>query len=262
MSFDLKNLTSTGDMKPPRLLIYGPPGKGKTSLAASFPNPIIIDIEDGTPAGVEIQSMGEIEKWEDVIDRLAALVKQKHNFETLIIDSLDRLEPLIWEAYCEDNEYHSIEEPGFGKGYIEVLDYWNRLVNACNMLRNKKNMTIIFIAHSTVTKFDDPKAGSYSQYNSRLHKKANDLIQDDVDAILFVNQDVSILTEDEGFNKKSKRAAGGHHTFIYCTGKPGHIAKNRFDMPDEILYEKDEGFEALEPYLPIGEDAEPEKEEA
>lgn len=251
MGFDLKNLKKTGEMKPPRLLIYGPPGSGKTSLAASFPNPVILDVEDGVPAGVEIASLGEIEKFEDILDRLAALVKQKHDFKTLITDSLDRMEPLIWDYYCRENNYDSIESPGFGKGYTEVLDIWERYLKACQILRREKGMTIIHVAHSTVAKFEDPKAGSYSRYNSRLHAKANNLVQDDVDAILFVNQDISLVKEDEGFGRESKRAEGGHVTWIYATGKPGWVAKNRYDIPDELIYEKGEGFAALVDYLPI-----------
>lgn len=260
MGFDLKDLKKTGEMKAPRILIYGPPGTGKTSLAASFPNPVILDVEDGIPAGVEIATLGEINSFQDVIDRLAALVKQDHDFKTLITDSLDRMEPLIWQHYCEENNYESIESPGFGKGYTEVLDLWERYLKACQILRRDKGMTIIHVAHSTVAKFDDPKVGPYSRYNSRLHTKANNLVQDDVDAILFVNQDVALTKEDEGFGRESKRAEGGHITWIYAAGKPGYVAKNRYGIPDELVYEEGEGFITLEPYLPIEVEVEAEAE--
>lgn len=184
-------------------------------------------------------------------DTLTALVKQDHDFKTLITDSLDRLEPLIWKYYCEANDYDSIESPGFGKGYTEVLDVWSRFLKACHILRTQKGMTIIHVAHSTISKVDDPKIGTYSRNDIRLHKKANDLMQDDCDAIIFVNKDASLVKEDEGFGKTSKRTEGGHKVFMYCVGKPRHVAKNRYKIPDELLYEEEEGFSALADYLPI-----------
>lgn len=256
MSFDLSKLKKTGEMKPPRIIFYGPPGVGKTSLAASFPNPFILDIEDGVPVGVEISTAGEIEDFERVIEVMTALVKQDHNFQTLITDSLDRLEPLIWRYYCEQQGYDTIESPGFGKGYTEVLDVWARFLKACHLLRDKKGMTIVHVAHSTITKIDDPKLGTYSRHDIRLHKKANDLFQDDVDAIIFVNKDASLVKEDEGFGKTSKRAEGGHVVYMYCVGMPGHVAKNRYKIPAELIYEEGKGYEALEPYLPTTEEAE------
>lgn len=262
MTFDLSTLKTTGDMPPPRLLIYGPPGMGKTSLAAEFPNPIIIDVEQGVPVGVEIPTFGQIEHVDDVFRAIAALIKQDHDRETLIIDSLDRLEPLVWKELCERQGYDSIEDAGYGKGYIEALDTWQRLLNGLHQLRMKRNMNIILIAHSSIGKFDDPKTGSYSRFDSRLHRKANDLMQDDCDAILFINQDVAVVTEDEGFNKQSRRGEGGNVRWIYATGKPSHVAKNRYGMPDELVFKEGEGFAALVPYLPIEVAAEKEKKEA
>lgn len=255
MGFDLGNLKKTGEMKPPRILVYGPPGVGKTSLAASFPNPFILDVEDGVPAGVEIATAGEIESFDQILEVLTALVKQDHDFKTLITDSLDRLEPLVWKYYCDQNNYESIESPGFGKGYTEVLDVWARFLKACHILRTQKGMTIIHVAHSTITKVEDPKLGTYSRNDIRLHKKANELMQDDADAILFINKDATLVKDDEGFGKTTKRAEGGNVTWIYAVGMPGHVAKNRYEIPDELIYEKGKGFEALEPYLPVSKEA-------
>ena len=43
---------------PPRVLIYGQEGVGKTSLAAKFPSPIFLLVEDGIPAGIKVASLG------------------------------------------------------------------------------------------------------------------------------------------------------------------------------------------------------------
>jgi DNA polymerase III delta prime subunit len=59
MALSLSNLKSVRAVSPPRMLIYGPPGEGKTTLASEFPGAVLLQIEDGTPGGIELQSFGK-----------------------------------------------------------------------------------------------------------------------------------------------------------------------------------------------------------
>lgn len=256
MAYDLSAINTTSKEIPPRILIYGPPGLGKTSLAAEFRDPVIIDIEQGLPSDVSIPSMGEIDSYQNVIDRITALINDEHDFKTLIIDSLDRLEPLVWAHVCKENNWQSIEEPGYGKGYIMASDAWGFLIRGLNTLRKKRNMTILLIGHSTIDRFDDPQSAPYSRYDIRLHKRANALFQDEVDAILFVNKDVSVVSEDVGFNKTARRAEGGDFRWIFTEGRPAYTAKNRYGLPPRIKYDKGSGYDQLLPYLPAQGDPE------
>lgn len=250
MAYDLSTLKTTRRDDPPRVLIYGPPGLGKTSLAAQFPNPIIIDVESGAPAGIEIATFGEIDSYDQVLDALKALYTGEHGFRTLIIDTLDRLEPLVWAKACADNNWSSIEAPGFGKGYVAADDLWRKLLSGCNALRTKRGMNIILIAHSSIERFDDPTSAPYSRYDIRLHKRANAIVQDEVDAILFINQDIAITSEDVGFNKKARRAEGGGMRWIYTEGRPAFTAKNRFGLPPKLAFEEGNGYAQIAQWLP------------
>lgn len=250
MAISLSDLQTTRADKPPRLLIYGPPGLGKTSLAAEFPSPIIIDVEDGAPAGVEIPTFGRIDDFSQVMSALQQLYSEPHDFKTLIIDSLDKAEPLVWQSVCQQHNKNSIEDFGYGKGYVEASTAWRSMYDWCNALRRDRGMTILFIAHSNVLTFEDPLSQSYSTYDIRLHKRANAMVQDEVDAIFFINQDMTIQTEESGFNKSRARAEGAGVRWIYTEKRPAFIAKNRYGMPDRVLYNKGEGYAALAPYLP------------
>ena len=50
---------------PPRLLVHGQEGVGKTTLAAKFPAPVFLQFEDGTPAGLELDSLGLLTSFVD-----------------------------------------------------------------------------------------------------------------------------------------------------------------------------------------------------
>ena len=114
-------------------------------------------------------------------------------------------------------------------------------------------MGVIYIAHSTIETVNDPTTASYSQFNIRLHKRAVGMMQDEADAVIFLNQDVALLQNDP----KAKagpgtrlRAAGGGNRWMHCTPRPAYIAKNRYGMPDKLQYEKGKGYEVLAPYFP------------
>lgn len=235
---------------PPRVLIYGPPGMGKTSLAAEFPAPVFLQVEDGTPAGLEIDTFGKLNTFAEVMECLAGLYTDEHAFQTVVIDSLDRLEPLVWAATCERNRWNDIEAPGYGKGYLATDYEWREIIDAGNALRRDRGMNVVFIAHSTVTTVPDPMFVEYSRYDIRLHKRALALFQDEVDAILFLNQDVSITKDDPKDKDSRSRAVGGGNRFIYAAPRPSFVAKNRYDIPDKFQYKRGEGWSALAPYFP------------
>jgi len=250
MAISLQNLHTSSAKWPMILSLYGVGGVGKTTFAASAPNPVFIQTEDGTPEGVSFETFGVLESFDDVMDALIAVCDQQHDFGTLVIDSLDRFERLIWKQVCHENGWSDIETPGFGKGYVAADDLWNKYLAGIREVRNSRKMHIIQIVHESNDRFDSPMLGSVSKYGFNLHKRASALIRAECDAIGFMDYLAQIKETDVGFNRKSRHAEGGGQRVLYMEERPSFIAKNRYKMPPTIPLPAGTGFEVLEKYGP------------
>jgi hypothetical protein len=253
MAIDINSLRKEVSDKPPILLVYSPEGMGKTSLAHSFPDVVFIQTEDGAPRGMTLDTFGIMESVEDVMDALAVLASEDTPYKTVAIDSVSKLEKLVWAQTCARHNVSSIEEvlKGYGKGYLEADKEWGELVEACRYLRDKRGMTVLWLGHAVTTKFDDPETQSYSRYEVDLHKRALAMLARESDAILLIKKDVTVKLEGPQAKKGEGRARGdgGDTRWIYTESRPAFMAKNRFTMPDKLMFIEGKGYEVLAPYL-------------
>jgi hypothetical protein len=231
VAISLKSLTRASERKPPRLLVYGVSGVGKSTFGAGAPSPVFLPIEDGTPLNVDAFPLAK--SFGEVMETLSVLLKEKHDFKTLVIDTLDWLEPLVWAATCEWNGWKKIEDPGYGKGYTAALEAWRDYIGELNKLRDE-GMTIIQLAHAQIKRFDSPETEPYDRYEIKLHKGAAALLMEHSDAILFANYRVSTIKSDVGFNKKVVRGVGAAERLLHTVERPAYIAKNRYGLPETL----------------------------
>lgn len=234
MAISLASLNRLDTPKPPRIVLYGPHGIGKNTFAASAPKPVLINIEDGHPADTPIDAFPKASSFAEVMEAFGALYSEDHDFETLIVDSLDWLEPLVWAEVCSRNKWTSIEDAGYGKGYLAAMDVWREYLEAINSLRDDKGMAVIQTAHAQITRFDSPETEPYDRYGIKLHKRASELVQEHADMVLFANWKASVTKADVGFNKKVARGIGAGTRTLYTEERPAFLAKNRHRLPSEL----------------------------
>jgi len=223
-----------GKIKVPHLiLVYGPPFIGKSTFGATAPSPLFVDLEDGTHnldvARAPEEKTKTIEGVYAVIDWLKA---EKHDYQTLVIDSLDWLEPLIQKKVCTENNWKNIEDPGFGKGAVAAREEWRVFRDKLKELRSTRGLNVILTAHSQVKPFQDPTAPTpYDRHQLKLDAKAGALMTEFVDTMLFANNEVYVKADRD---PKKTRAFGDGVRVMYTERRPAFEAKNRFSLPFQL----------------------------
>ena len=231
MAISLASLRRSDVPKPPIVVCYGVAGIGKTLLGSAAAAPVFLQTEDGF-GGIVSDTFGVLHSYGEVMEAISVLYAEPHEFRTVVLDTLDHLEPMVWRQAATENGWADIETPGWGKGYVAAADTWRNLLDGLTALRNERGMTVIMLAHSEVKKHSNPESDPYDRYRVKLHDKAAALVVERADAVLFANYRVSTTpTSASTKDKKVVRAVGNGDRVLYTEERPGFIAKNRFSMP-------------------------------
>jgi len=236
---DLKSLIKKRPQLPPRILIYTIPGWGKSTLAASMPDPVFIDIEDGL-SGLDIAAFPVPEKYEQVEEYIRMLITEEHDYKTVVIDTLSSLEKLIFAKVCRERNKESIEDFGYAKGYTYAMQHWNKIIDGMDVLR-KKGVAPVLLAHSEVKTINDPIVDAYDKYIIRLHRHPAAMITQWADNIFFGTHKTTVTKQGEGFNQTAKGIGQGERV-VFTEERPAFTAKSRMDLPFEIEVPKIDGW--------------------
>lgn len=234
MAMSLSAVTHGKVKEPYALVLYGVHGVGKSTFGAGAPKPIFLPCENGS-GELDVARFPQPKSWEDIRSALRALLTEKHDYKTLVIDTLDAAEPLCWRVVMEaDTKFQpkSIEEVGggYGKGAAAALNLWRALLADLDSLR-EKGMNIVLIGHSQVKKFKSPDLTiePFDRYEMRLAPSAAALIAAWPKAVLFANYEM-MSTEKDGRVlgvSTGKRLLHTQHNAAWD-------AKNRYRLPEAI----------------------------
>lgn len=231
-------------------MLYGVQGIGKSTFGAMAPKPVFIPTEDGLN-DIECDRFPLAKTVEEMMGALATLYTESHEYQTVVIDSLDWLEQVFWSKVCAEKAVKSIEEIGYGKGYLFALNLWRDFLTGLQALRDEKGMMVILIAHSTIQRFESPESTGYDRYTPRLHKTAASIVQEWVDEVLFATYKVYTKEQEKGFGQKSTKGIGSGERIIRTEERPAFVAKNRLNLPLEIPL----NYQEYAKYLPNGKEA-------
>jgi hypothetical protein len=222
---------------PPRICIYGGHGIGKSTLASMFPKHIFISTEDGL-ASLDITSFPRAETVDDVAQNIRTLIKEEHDFKTLVLDSVDWLvEPLI---VSDVESKHDAKDLAYGKGAMMIAESLRELMGGFDVLRKKRDMNIVILAHAATVKYEDPRSEPYDRFQPKLPTRCNALLQEWVDVLAFAAFRVIVKKSDAGFGNQVSRGITTGERLLHMIENPAYVAKNRYNCPDTLpmVFEK------------------------
>jgi len=242
---DLTKVASTRRDTPPRVVIVGSDKVGKTTLAASAPNPVGILTEDGA-FNVDLNAFPICNTLKEVYACVAVLAKEENEFQTVVVDSLDWLEPLINNHVCAVNGWSDIEQPGYGKGYAAALGEWRVFLHGMDAMR-RKGKTVILICHDQLKRIESPMhAEGYDKLCMKLNQKAAGLIAEWADIIGYLDLRV-VVTDIPGKDGKG-RGVGTGERVLRMGANAAHCGGTRFGLKD-IKLPIGTGWETLQAEL-------------
>ncbi len=254
--FTMDNIvSSSADFRAQKILIYGSSGLGKTTFGTTFEAPFLLRVEDGASA-LDVPTFPKlIETYQELIEAINAL-HSDHQFKTLIVDSLDWLEPIVWTEILrkyptteKGQPVSSIEDYGYGKGYVKTDEVWRYIIQGLDSLRLNKGMNLVIIAHTEQKRVEPPDSDPYDRYQIKLQKRAWAIWQEWVDMLLFATYERTLIKIKDGgggkandTSKDKNRAEGKGNRVIYTEERPAYLAKNRWSLPDSIRIGQDKNW--------------------
>ena len=234
--------------EPFRLLIHGTEGIGKSTFAAQAPDPIFIQTEDGL-AQIDVPKFPLAESFDAVTGNLNDLLNEKHDFQTVGIDSVDWLEKLAVQKVLEKhNDKTTLAEFDYGKGYAMLVPLFETIIDLLNRLRRLRKMNIILIAHTRMEKVEDPSGASYDQYAPRLDKRVNGIVKEWSDIIGFATHAIVKTEATKGDKRtiaKSIKDKDGNDRVLFLESTPAIVAKSRYALPDKMPLDGEAFFTTL-----------------
>lgn len=247
----LSGATKSAPTKAFVMTFLGDAGSGKTSLACEFSDAFLIrttgeavprdvtNVPDSLDAIGWRMTEGDVRIWDEneLFDQLTALVRDEHNYKTLVIDSVTGLEALfvknILDVQPERQRTMNAAGKGFASEWDNVAAKHGRVRKAAEILRDKRGMNVIFLCHADVDRVEPPDSEPYTKHTLQLHKKTAPVYVNQSDVVGFVHQEV--FTVGDGDVKKAK-TSGARVIGVDLT--PANVSKNRLGLTGKIKYEK------------------------
>jgi hypothetical protein len=184
------------------------------------------------------------------MNSIAELANDKHTFKALGIDTIDKIEPLVWQHTCTEKSgnsrtYENIEDFGYGKGYLFADPYWIAFFQALDTLRRERKMTIVVLCHNERRTVEDPLIGPHDRIHPKLHKRANALLYEWADVVGFLEIEKVASDKQGQRDRKTRTALSTGQRVLNLEDRGSFTAKNRYGLLAQIAIPQENPYKPL-----------------
>lgn len=222
--------------EPFNVILAGVAGIGKSTWGAQAPEALFIGGEE--TGELDISRLPQATRYSDFLAQINSLLDQSSSiqYKTLVVDTIDSVEKMLHEKILSEDPKQTgsmiAAHGGYGKAYEKAEHELLELRAKFKKLRDEKGKNLIFIAHTKKVLATDAIMGlSYDTYELNLHQRAQAVFVDWCSAVLFANY---IIHAAAGTNTDKIFAMGDGERVVLTEKRPGHIGKNRFNLPYEM----------------------------
>lgn len=227
-----------GRRRPPRIVLYGPPGIGKSTFGADAPKPVFVTTEDGVD-NLPVAQFPKAESWNELLGRVKQVATEEHEFQTIVLDTLNGAFELACQHVCATlyggqwvaQKGHG-GFMGFYQGYKATSEEIRTLLAPLDACR-ARGMTVILLAHAGLQNVKHPVDGEYNKFAPDVDKNTWARVSGWSDLVLRADFEYSVI-KDKG--KSKGRAIGTQTRKLFSQGSAAEDAKCRcgYELPDEL----------------------------
>lgn len=224
----LDDVTTGIKAAPARLMVWGPPGVGKSTFAASCPGAIFIEAEKRTNH-LDVCRLF-IDKWEKFLEVLRE-VYQSDQYRTVVIDTIDGVESLLFASIALEAGCASHEDigGGFCKFRVPMLAQWKRFIAAVDALTGR-GIQVVLLAHAEIKQFSPPDGVAYDRYVIKMDARGGNYLIENMDLVGYAKFAVAV-TKGKG-EMKAKATSSGKRRLQFKFS-PVYPTKQGIPAPDE-----------------------------
>lgn len=226
----LESIKKGPSTRPPKIMLIGQEGVGKSTAGAQMPNPVFLCGESGLvgPQFADTPSFTPT-SWAESLAFCEELASNPSGYKTLVIDTLDWIEPMLYAHVVQaakKNDIKHIEDFGYGKGYVIAQQEARKMLAVLDKV-NAAGMAVLILSHSQLKTVKNPEGDDYDHFESKVNTKVAGIFKEWCDAVLFAR--FEIYVRKDGMKVK---AQGGTERIVQTTHSAAWDAKNRYNLPE------------------------------
>jgi len=171
------------------ILVYGRAKVGKSTLCSQFPKPLFLATEAGLNH-LEVYKYN-CNNWMKFLEACGEIAKGKHDFKTIVIDTIDNLVMYCAEHVCQENGINHPSDMPMGKG-------WHLVTSELNVKLQKLSILpygLVLVSHS-VKEDIETKTRKYNRWTINVGGKNKHIFLNMSDLILFIDSEIGVDGEE------------------------------------------------------------------